>query len=95
MQIERREGYELKLVMADCQWHGVTLVLRSHREVIDQLQYVPLLYLLSTLLNGNFFLLTESCQRHSRPTSLLPGQTHERPSVERRPLFFGPFGTMP
>jgi len=37
MQVERREGYELQLVMVmatGCQWDGATLALKSQHPVI-------------------------------------------------------------
>jgi hypothetical protein len=37
MQVERREGYELQLVMAmvtGCQWDGATLALKSQQPVM-------------------------------------------------------------
>ena len=42
MQVERREGYELQLVMAmvtGCQWDGATLALKSQQPVIVVSQY--------------------------------------------------------
>jgi len=42
MQVERREGYELKLVKAivmGCQWHGATLALKTQQPVMIQCNF--------------------------------------------------------
>jgi len=47
MQVERREGYELQLVMVmatGCQWDGATLALKSQQPVMSMFMSMSFLF---------------------------------------------------
>jgi len=58
MQVERREGYELQLVMVmamGCQWDGTTLALKSQQPVMVSLLHP------SFIIKGTIWCIVRMC----------------------------------